>query len=83
MVEIRGFQFVPSELVVSKGDTITWINRDISPHTATSTDASWDTGTLLQGESRTLIVSESFQSDYLCIFHVNMKGRVLTSTELR
>lgn len=56
-VEISGFEFSPSELTVSVGDTITWINRDIAPHTATADDDSWDTGTLNTDDAAGLTVT--------------------------
>ena len=40
--EIVKFKFVPAQLQVAAGDTIVWVNKDIVPHTITSTDKSWD-----------------------------------------
>jgi len=45
-IEIKSFAFNPSVLEVRPGDQIRWVNRDISPHTATAEDGSWDTGEL-------------------------------------
>ena len=39
-VEIAGFVFTPQTIKVKQGDSITWINRDIAPHTATGSDGS-------------------------------------------
>ena len=58
MVEIRGFKFVPDTLAVAPGDTITWTNRDLAPHTATSVDEGWDTGEIGQDESVMLDVTD-------------------------
>jgi len=38
VVEIRNLEFTPKELVVATGDTITWINYDLVPHTVTADD---------------------------------------------
>jgi len=46
-IEIKEFAFNPSILEVRPGDQIRWTNRDISPHTATAEDGSWDTGELV------------------------------------
>lgn len=75
-VEITSFRFVPASISVKPGDMITWTNLDIVPHTASSTDGSWDTGTLLQNESASLVVGKSWTSSYRCRFHVNMTGTV-------
>ena len=76
VVEITGFAFVPDNLQVKAGDTITWVNRDIVPHTATGQNNDWDTGTLLQNESRTISVSSAMSTDYFCRFHLNMTATV-------
>lgn len=76
IVEITGFKFVPEAIDVSAGDKITWINRDIAPHTASSDDDSWDTGTLKQNESKSLVVSSNMSSGYYCRFHPGMTASV-------
>ena len=77
VVEIVGFKFIPETLEVRPGDTVTWVNRDIAPHTATSTDGSWDTGTLKQDESRDIVVSEKMTLSYLCRFHTKMTASIV------
>lgn len=76
IVEITSFAFVPQNVQAQAGDKITWINRDIVPHTATGKNDTWDTGTLLQNESHTLTVSESMEPDYLCRFHLSMTATI-------
>ncbi|MFD2204164.1 plastocyanin/azurin family copper-binding protein [Kiloniella antarctica] len=75
-VEITGFNFVPDKLSVRSGDTITWINHDIAPHTATADDGSWDTGEVGKGEERSLLVTTNMSSTYFCQFHPMMKARL-------
>ncbi len=81
VVEITGLEFVPESIKVNPGDTITWVNRDIVPHTATSKDGTWDTGTINQNESMSLIVSKKMTSAYNCRFHVNMTGTVVITNQ--
>lgn len=76
VVEITGFKFVPDSINVSPGDTITWVNRDIVPHTATGVNGSWGTGLLNQNESKSIVFSKNMASAYACRFHVNMTGTV-------
>ena len=73
-VEIRNFEYAPKELMVKEGDSITWINRDIAPHTATADDDSWDTKELALGESMTIPITKGMVSDYFCVFHPHMKA---------
>lgn len=75
-IEIRRFKYSVKELKVRVGDTVTWTNLDIAPHTATAKDNSWDTGTLKYGEAKTLTITEGFAMDYICRFHPNMKARL-------
>jgi len=37
-IKVENYSFVPSELLVKPGTTVTWINKDDSPHTISSTD---------------------------------------------
>lgn len=80
IIEIRKFKFVPDSLVVRTGDTITWVNHDIVPHTATAKDKSWDTGTIKKGERGTIDVGDGFSESYFCRFHPNMKAAFKIAT---
>ncbi len=73
-VEIRKFRFAPDRLAVRPGDTITWTNRDIAPHTATARGGGWDTGTLRQGESATIAVEPGMAAEYVCRHHPAMQA---------
>jgi plastocyanin len=75
-VEIRNLVFVPEVLDVCPGDKIRWINRDISPHTATALDGRWDTEELALNQRRTLIVTEGMAGEYYCLFHPHMRGEI-------
>ena len=80
VVTIERFKFVPADLEVKLGDTITWTNSDIAPHTATAADRSWDTGPIKKGEERSMTVTEGMASEYFCRFHPAMKGRISVIT---
>jgi plastocyanin len=58
------------------GDTITFFNVDLVPHTATAADKSFDTGTLRKDESADLTFPTAGEFAYVCRFHPHMKGRV-------
>ena len=74
LVEIKRLKFTVKELEVQIGDSVTWTNLDIAPHTATAIDKSWDTGNLKRGESVTLMITEGFSTNYYCSFHPHMKA---------
>lgn len=75
-VMIQNFAFVPENLTVAAGDTITWINMDGAPHTATGDGGTFDTGRLNRGESASITVSSAGQLSYFCTFHRRMRGTV-------
>ena len=80
-VVITNFAFEPEVVKAKAGDTITWVNRDIAPHTATGDDGTWDTGTLNRGESTSIVAGVDMEAGYFCRFHPNMKGSVAITTE--
>ena len=75
-VSIKALKFKPKNIKVKVGDTIRWTNEDIAPHTATALEASWDTGEMLKGDSRTVTVTEGMETKYFCVFHPHMKGAI-------
>ena len=72
VVVIQDFQFVPVNLTISVGDTITWINNDIVPHTATAIDKSWDSGAIGVNEKVTVSVTRDMLLQYYCVYHPSM-----------
>ncbi|NKB18970.1 MAG: hypothetical protein GKS01_00355 [Alphaproteobacteria bacterium] len=76
IVEIQNFVFSPATLKVKVGDRITWINKDIVPHTATAHDKSWDTGNLKPNDRGTVTVTKDMFAGYFCRFHPSMKAKI-------
>lgn len=75
-VEIKQMKFNPQELVVSKGDTVVWVNNGITAHDVTAQpEAKWTSSSMPVGGSWQMIVNES--SDYYCSIHVVMKGKLV------
>jgi len=80
-VAIQNFAFDQKSLVVKKGDTIVWTNKDSAPHTVTE-----DTGSQAGGPSSQTLNSNGtyrfvFNSagtfKYHCEFHPSMKATVI------
>lgn len=80
IVEIHKMKFQTEQLGVKIGDTVTWINKDIVPHTATAKDKSWDSGSLKKGESFTLTITGKTSPDYFCSYHRQMKAKLVINT---
>ena len=73
-VVIEQLRFEPAVLAVAPGDTVTWTNDDLVPHTVTGTG--WDSGELRRGESYTRVVSPEEAAGYTCRYHPTMSGRL-------
>jgi plastocyanin len=78
-VAIKGMKFVPANIEVKAGDTITFTNNDSAPHTATANDGSFDTGRLGKGESAQVTIAGAGTFAYICKIHPMMKGKVVAN----
>jgi len=77
IVEMRGLEFFPASLDVAAGDTITWINMDVVPHTATAGDGSWDSGLMEEGDEFSLEIEDGTSTgSYVCNYHPTMTGEI-------
>jgi plastocyanin len=75
-VAISGYAFHPVSLVVPAGTRVRFVNRDSTAHTATTTSAGFDSGTLKHGQSATLTLARPGTFAYICQFHAFMHGTV-------
>lgn len=78
IVKIQAFSFQPQRTMVSPGDTIVWVNRDIVPHTVTATRGTWESQKLEEGQSLEVIVQHNGVYSYFCEFHPHMTGIIAT-----
>jgi plastocyanin len=77
--QIAGFQFVPEDIVVKAGGTVTWTNRDKAPHTAETgagVRGGFDTGRLDQGQSKKIRFDKPGKVRFYCVYHRFMVGTV-------
>lgn len=66
--------FVPATITVKRGTTVTWTNRDLSPHTVTGNG--WGSGTLQPDQTYTYTFNSTGSFDYKCTIHTAMNGTV-------
>jgi plastocyanin len=78
-VKIENFAFVPKELDVAAGTTVTWQNADDVPHTATSKDDPqvFDSGPLDTDDKFSFTFSKPGKYTYYCKVHPHMTGVVV------
>jgi plastocyanin len=68
--------YAPSAITVAAGQSITWHNETLGPHTVTSTSELFNSGRIEGGTSYTLKFSNPGTFDYYCTVHPTMKGVV-------
>jgi plastocyanin len=77
-VDIKTFKFVPATITVRAGGTLRFVNSDRAEHTATGNAAgSFDSGTLRQGQAKTVTLAKAGTYSYKCGFHPFMTGEVV------
>jgi plastocyanin len=75
-VTIDSASFSPANLVVSAGDSIVWVNKDILAHTATSEKGGFDSKVIEPGKSWKYVAKKKGDFAYTCSFHP-MNGRLV------
>lgn len=75
----EGKQFLPQVLVVQKGTTVSFPNRDAIFHNVFSVtpDNSFDLGSYRQGETKTVTMSKPGVVNVYCNMHPQMVGHIL------
>jgi plastocyanin len=75
-VSIRDFFFNPSHITVVPGTTVVWVNDGDHPHTVTADDGSFDSETLMPGQSFRVTFEGQGTITYFCEIHPFMRGSV-------
>lgn len=76
VVTVEGMTFKPALLTVKQGDTVTWENRDVVPHT-TTTQGLFDSRAIAPGAHWSWKASTKGHHSYACTFHPDMTGTVV------
>ena len=76
-VPIKNFAFMPMEVDVPVGGSVTWKNLDGEPHTVTSTDGAFKSGALDEGDSFTFKFTKAGTYPYICSIHPQMRAKVV------
>jgi plastocyanin len=79
-VVIWDYKFAPLTLTVPVGTTVTWVNHDTAPHTATHRsfgDEAFDSGNLMSSQLFKHRFRRAGTYPYLCILHQGMQGTIV------
>jgi 3',5'-cyclic AMP phosphodiesterase CpdA len=75
-IAIDNFSFAPTRAAIGAGSTVTWTNRDDSPHTVVSTDHQFKSPVLDAGEKFSYRFERAGTYKYFCSLHPRMTGEV-------
>ena len=76
-MDISDHAFNPAQLNVAPGTTVTFVNNDTEPHTATADNGLFDTGVLEPGSSFEVLLDGSGTVTYHCELHPDMQGSIV------
>lgn len=78
IADIAGCRYEPTTLYIEPGATVTWVNKDVVPHSVTGSFMSINSDELLERGDR---VSSTFDEEgvyaYYCVLHPGMAASVV------
>ncbi len=79
-VLMQTIKFVPSELAIAMGTTVTWTNEDDVQHSTTSDTGIWDSGLLGNGQTYSHTFADPGVYPYYCTLHGAPGGEGMSGT---
>jgi plastocyanin len=76
-VLVSNFAFDPPTLTINAGTTVTWVNQDEEPHTATSADGKFASPALDTDQSFSFRFDAPGTYAYFCAVHPHMRGTIV------
>jgi plastocyanin len=69
--------FMPGEITVTPGTTVTWVNKESMPHTVVDLNRGFRSKILAKDGTFSFTFTNAGDYNYLCSIHPNMKGKVI------
>jgi plastocyanin len=76
-IRIENFHFEPAELVVQRGSTVTWVNRDEELHAIVAVGGAFSSPGLDTDASYTHAFDAPGIYEYRCALHPQMRGTIV------
>jgi len=76
-VKIDNFSFGPQTVTVPVGATVTWTNRDDTPHTVVSTEGMFKSKVRDTDEKFSYTFTKAGKYPYYCSVHPKMTGQII------
>lgn len=73
-IEIKDSAFVPANISITKGSTVTWTQKDTIPHSVTG--PGFNSSQLKQGQTYNYTFNNVGKFNYSCLIHPAMKGYI-------
>jgi plastocyanin len=68
-VEMNNYAFMPQNITVASGTTVTWLNNDDTTHTVTADDRQYNSGDMKKGDHFSFTFTKPGLYRYYCIWH--------------
>jgi len=76
-VLIQELELEPAEIVIHIGTTVTWFNLDAARHTVNANSGTFESPTLLFGDTFSFTFDELGEYEYSNKYHPEIKGKVI------
>lgn len=73
----QSWGYSPEPITVRVGDTISWVNTGVAPHSVTAYDGSFDSGIMLSGAAWSMTASTPGTFAYYCTLHPDMQATLI------
>lgn len=80
-VHIDGMRFVPGNITVKPGTTVTWVHGSQMPHTISGNADGLRSGTLYNGQQFSHTFNAAGSYNYFCGLHPSMTGSVVVEAD--
>jgi plastocyanin len=76
-VKIDNYSFMPGDLSVAAGTTVTWVNHDDVPHTVRNNDGTMKSKALDTDDKFSMTFDKPGTYEYFCSIHPKMTAKVV------
>jgi plastocyanin len=76
-IKIDNFNFMPGDITVAAGTTVTWVNHDDVPHTIRSADGTIKSKALDTDDKFSMTFDKPGTYEYFCSIHPKMTAKVV------
>jgi plastocyanin len=77
---MNGTRFVPADVTVKLGETVTWTNKDPFPHNVFSSTGGFSSQDLKPGAAWRFRPKNEGRFPYVCTLHPGMQGTLVVNT---